>query len=624
MLIKRCSLLFLAWIGLYFTFSATGDELRVETFVMYPQVETLFSTDAARLATLAAFQELKISKVYLESFRSGEIASESLLVQARDFLRDHGIEVSGAVATTSGKGFGQPSNQPGIWFNYQNAKTQQAFAEHFRWIAPLFDEIIIDDFFATDDTSEESLHAKGEASWETYRMNLMMDFAQRFVIKPSRAVHPDLHLILKFPQWYDRFHKFGYDPVRSPFHFDRIWVGTETRNPETLRFGYTMPTMGYINYSWLHSIVGDRIGGGWFDFGDCTPETFLMQGYETILAGADELVLFEAGSVARRHECLGPLQKRLEALFALNRLVHGHKALGITAYKPPYSEGSDTESARNLYVYDYLAVMGLPVVPTAEPPNDGVIFLARQAADDPAIRNRLHGWIASGRTILLTPDFLSALHDPVIFQVAGYSAPFRLEVEETPVQSWIVNEDGQKTTLPADASPRPLTLRRLPLPEKAEILVAASSTVGEIPWLTRTTRQNATLLMLNLATFAHEEFGPEKEQFLPPRLLSIPFLPAQVVQRLQRELPWPESIRVLSPNLTGVCLFENRLLVLANFNSSPVSSVIQTAGSQSRRFVLEPAFPHLPEASLVKQERNGRVEYTATVPPWDLCVIRWD
>ena len=46
-----------------------------------------------------------------------------------------------------------------------------------------------------------------------------------------------VRLIIKFPQWYDRFHLFGYDPPRMAEAFDKVWVGTEVRNPLTRRGG---------------------------------------------------------------------------------------------------------------------------------------------------------------------------------------------------------------------------------------------------------------------------------------------------------------------------------------------------------------------------------------------------
>ena len=33
-----------------------------------------------------------------------------------------------------------------------------------------------------------------------------------------------------YPQWYDRFHERGYEVTRQTEDFDRIWVGTETRD----------------------------------------------------------------------------------------------------------------------------------------------------------------------------------------------------------------------------------------------------------------------------------------------------------------------------------------------------------------------------------------------------------
>ncbi len=85
------------------------------------------------------------------------------------------------------------------------------------------------------------------------------------MLKPARAVQPSFRLIIKIPQWYDRLQEYGYDPARMTAASDRIWVGTETRNPETGSGGYVQPTEGYVNFRWLSSVAGSRTGGAWFD-----------------------------------------------------------------------------------------------------------------------------------------------------------------------------------------------------------------------------------------------------------------------------------------------------------------------------------------------------------------------
>jgi hypothetical protein len=100
-------------------------------------------------------------------------------------------------------------------------------------IAPIFDSFIVDDFLCTADTSLESKATKGERSWSQYRRDLLAELQSSLFIDPLRKVNPDIDMIIKYPQWYDRFHLFGYDVVRETELYDQVWVGTETRNMNT-------------------------------------------------------------------------------------------------------------------------------------------------------------------------------------------------------------------------------------------------------------------------------------------------------------------------------------------------------------------------------------------------------
>jgi hypothetical protein len=530
---------------------------KLETYVVASQVETLFSTPQLRAETLKVYQDVGIRKVYLEGLRSGIIPSLELLRTARDFLVENNIEVSTGITLTHGKDFGQATNNSSLWLNYQHPKTQSDVRDLIKSIAPLFDELMIDDFLATDDESEISREAKGNQSWSEYRLKLMTEFAKEYIIKPAREVNPDITIIEKFPQWYDRFHKFGYNIIDGPQIFERIWVGTETRNPDTKRFGYVVPTEGYINFSWIKSIVKQKIGGGWFDFGDCAPLPYLMQAYQSVLAGAQELVLFESGSVVNLNPCMEPFLERREALFALGEILDSRVPRGMHAYKPPNSNGSDANGAANLYIFDYLATLGLAPLPVAQVPDHAkCVFLARQAADDPGIKQKLNKWLTEGIKVIATPDFLSA---------AG---------------------------IPFDK------------PEEDSVISIVKHSKG-------------TLCMLNLQTFRHEEFSPGKEMFLPPRPLPVTQWKEDKVNLIRKEILPLWGINLKAPNNIAVYLYDDDLVVLANFNNQSVKCEIQNILDDGKAFKLHPQFPHKKETSI---KSNGR-KATVTVSPWELTVL---
>ena len=341
---------------------ADAQPVEFQTYVTAGQVSTLFGDSQQSQTTIDALKRLHIQHVYLESIRGVEAAPLETLTAARDALLANGIGVSAGIATIFGEGFGVDSDKPGIWMNYQAEATQRDLADHISKIAPLFDELIVDDFLATDDESAGSLQARGERSWSEYRLELMTQISKEFIIAPARKANPDIRVVLKYPQWYDRFHRFGYNVVTGHQLYDRIWVGTETRNPDTVRFGFVQPTQGFINYTYIKSFAGEKMGGAWFDFGDCTPGAYLMQAYQSVMAGARELVLFETGSIIANHECLSPFRERQAAVSTLGEIVSDARLVGIPSYKPAHSEASDALGGANLYIYDYLACMGLTPV----------------------------------------------------------------------------------------------------------------------------------------------------------------------------------------------------------------------------------------------------------------------
>jgi len=597
---------------------SAGEEtqLRLSTYVTAHQVNRLFSSAEGRRRGLEAFRRFGITKVYLEGLRSGFSPADGIMRETRDFFRREGLGVSGGVATTSGKDFGVPSNRTDLFLNYEAEKTKRDMAERMRRLASLFSEIMVDDFFATDDASAESQRARKDRSWSAYRLDLMTDFARKRMIGPAREVNPNVKLIIKYPQWYDRFHNFGYDVVREPVIFDRVWVGTETRNPRTPRFGYVVPTEGYINFMWLRSVGKEKTGGAWFDFHDCTPEIYLMQAYQSVLAGARELTLFDTARVVEGTDAARRLLGRREALFALARILRGRKPLGMWAYKPPHSEGSGPEGGANLFVYDYVAALGLSPLPTAELPQRAAsVFLPRHAACDPRISEKVKRFLDRGATVVVTPDFLAAGGDRKIAELAGYSGVPELKSGELEVTRFRVGSGEVRAK-------RKVRLRPVGTPAKAEVLCAGLGAAGEIPILTcRSLPSGGRILLFNIATFSYDEFKPPELVLLPPRPLSIGNWPPEVVDRIRSALPAPCGVRVEGANSVGVCFFSGKLLVLSNFNAEEVRVTLFSTGKEKPVFRLEKEFPHVSGARL---ERKDGARAVVTVPAWELSVVRWE
>jgi hypothetical protein len=99
------------------------------------------------------------------------------------------------------------------------------------------------------------------------------------------------------------------------------------------------------------------------------------------------------------------LADRMSELHELAARVRGKSRRGIPFYKPPGSESSE-----NMYLADYLAMIGLPVLPVAQYPKDAkVAFLPVQAAADAKLLEKMQRHLKGGAALVVTPALLRAL-----------------------------------------------------------------------------------------------------------------------------------------------------------------------------------------------------------------------
>ena len=248
--------------------SAHKKDLSLSIFITTQAVNQYLSTEEGRREAVSLMRANGITKAYLEVYRS-TVAPPELLRTASDYLKKEGFEVAGGIATVPGPDFGIRQEAHFEWFNWQNPKTQNDLTKVMEDVAPIFDNFIVDDFLATSDTSAESAAAKGNRDWPEYRRDLLSELSKSIFVDPVKKINPKMNMIIKYPQWYDRYHLFGYDVVRQPQLFDQVWVGTESRGQNTKSFGFVQSYESFIAYRWLASLSGDKIGGAWFDHIDC-------------------------------------------------------------------------------------------------------------------------------------------------------------------------------------------------------------------------------------------------------------------------------------------------------------------------------------------------------------------
>lgn len=550
------------------------DDLRLSTYITIGAVQNQLNDPVGRREAVSVMRSLGITKAYIETYRSGHVAQAELLKTIRDHFLGNGIEVSGGIATTPGEDFGVRQDGLYSWFNFQHPKTQADLEKVVRLTAQIFDEMIIDDFLCSDDKSELSNQARGERSWSQYRMDLMTDLAERLFIKPAREENPDITIIIKYPQWYDRFHMFGYDIPRESKLFDRVWIGTETRGPETRRMGYVQQYEGFVNFRWISSFTPEKIGGAWFDHIDCDENDFIDQAHMSVLAGARELIFFNYLDIMKGHPGHHLLRRKYSTLIDLARMVGQQPVKGVYGYKPPYSDPHS-----NHYIMDYMGMIGVPLIPASSFPSQAeVIFLPIQAAKDDQLMTHITNAMDAGKTLILTSGLLDALaNNQDLFKIAGIKSvdcKKELLAEKIHAQQEMM------------ALNNPVYLPGKLNPSTANILLSASQ--GTVQWPLLTVNKNpsgANVYILNLRTFSENDFAAIKEVLLAPLFVSWMKLPKDFLNIIRHSFTDPLGITLKAPGRVSLHLFGDDNWIVYNFNNEVVECNLMLRQIKNKSFI---------------------------------------
>lgn len=541
-------------------------DLRLSTYVTAHAVEELLSTEEGRREALSILKANGINKLYIEVYRSGLVVSPDLLRDVTRYFTEHGFDIIGGIATVPGPGFGVRQEARYGWFNWQNEKTQNDLRKVMEDIAPIFDAFIVDDFLCTADTSIESKSAKGERSWSEYRRDLLTKLQSRLFIDPLKKVNPDIHMIIKYPQWYDRFHLFGYDVVRETALYDQVWVGTETRNMNTQRFGYVQPYEGFVNYRWLASISGDKIGGSWFDHIECDRNDFIEQAWQSVLAGSPELCLFNYYNLVNGHEGHHLLRMNYHHLADLAQTVREFPVEGVDAYKPPNSDAGG-----DLYIMDFIGMFGISLVPVSQYPEEAsVIFLPTQAASDKEIISKIKESLQKGSRIIVTSGFLaSALDGAELSELAGIGLP--VISESMLARDVKIDDQVVKMELPLEIETS-LNVKN------AEVMLEALVEGKRIPYLTGNKENN--VFVLNAHTFSQADFDAVGEVLLCPKPLGLLNVPKNWANTIREVFNAPFNIDMDSPVKVALQTLGNGDIVIHNYNNEEVEVRLKSENHQ--------------------------------------------
>ncbi len=392
--------------------------------------------------------QVKIDKVYIETYRSGTIADDANLEQVKAFFTSHNVQTAGGIAyvgrgDTAGADAPDDSGGQFVSMCYTDPK-QREYVKHIAEItARHFDEVILDDFFFNNTKYDSDIAAKGDQTWDTFRLKLMDDVSRDLVLGPARAVNPKVKIIIKFPNWYEHFQANGYDLDEEPKLFDGIYTGTETRDPED-NDQHLQQYESYEIMRYFDNIAPGRNGGGWVDVYDSRYiDRYAEQLWDTMLAKAPQMMLFQYSDLLRAAEMgdrqqwnslpttftaegldkwhvdsgtSSPVTYATAAGYALSQVnaVLGKlgKPIGIASYKPYQSTGED-------FLQNYLGMIGIPIDMRPEFPTDAhTILLTEQAKFDPDLISKIRTHLKNGGNVVITTGLLKQLQGKGLEQIA--------------------------------------------------------------------------------------------------------------------------------------------------------------------------------------------------------------
>ncbi|MCC6699490.1 MAG: hypothetical protein IT365_27945 [Candidatus Hydrogenedentes bacterium] len=542
------------------------------TLTAYLTAETLIGgmdVPEVRARAVERLRAGKISRVVLEGFRAGSVASESLLREARDYFAAEGFTVLGGIMPLQGAGFGKRSE--GVEtrqavFCYSDEDTVAALELEVRKLARLFGQIVIDDAFFTSCRCAVCAAACHDGDWGAMRRRQLGMVAERW-LDAAHAENPRVRVTVKFPQYYDRYGRFGYDVERFPAIFDAVWQGTETRDPTTLDFGYVEPYQGYFNLRWMQLCAGGKCESGWFDFLDCDGQQFFDQAVTTSLGGAPDIVIWCYDERLFNGSRMGRLAKSLDSLRALNDAAVDPK--GVYVVKPPNRDGG-----RDLYVYDYLGMLGIPCVPAhSMTPSMQSVILTAHAVSDPSVAEAIPRALMAGRHVIVTFDALHKLkRKPQILEFFGYRPQDVIHAGGV-VREFIIEDAAYPCEKPfrvhGDLAPTDTSVLAW------AVLDASEDAPIRIPMVTsKVYAGGGRAIVWNVGTFGHEDFDI-REQLNVPVKSDWFNLPKRVVDFLRRTATAPHGYTIKAPARVASFLFAGHA-AFVNYGITPVE--VEVAG----------------------------------------------
>ena len=566
------------------------DNFRVAVYIPVAVVERMKDPAWLESSWEQVSSQVKVDKVYIESYRSGVLADDALLESVKSFFTAHGVEVAGGIAFSVGGDMAGAESGAGdgqfVSFSYTDPKQRAYVKNVIEVTARHFDEIILDDFFFNNTKRDSDIAAKGDASWSDFRLKLMDGVSRELIVGAARAVNPKVKIVIKFPNWYEHFQANGYDLDQEPKIFDGIYTGTETRDPVTTD-QHLQQYESYQIMRYFDNVAPGRNGGGWVDtYDNRYLDRYAEQLWETMLAKAPQIMLFQYSDLLKPAEAgerkawsgletsftLAGLEKWRAAtgstaaanyatvagysLATVNGVVGKlGKPIGIASYKPYQSTGED-------FLHNYLGMIGVPIDLHPEFPADAkTVLLTESARFDPAIVSKIKTHLEQGGTVVITSGLLRALQGKGIEQIAEiHSTGNILKVTEY----WGAYGAGSGANLGATA----------------EILVPEIAFATNDAWpVVRGTANGRGAPLVIMDRYSK---GILLVLTLPENPSDLYALPQPVLTAIKQYVMRDFAVQMDAPSKVSLFAYDNKCFVVESFLEAPAQVTVSVTGSSSK------------------------------------------
>ncbi|MGD2094953.1 MAG: hypothetical protein PVH77_08110, partial [Phycisphaerales bacterium] len=391
--------------------------------------------------------------------------------------------------------------------------------------------------------------------------------SRELIIKPARAVNPNVKMVIKYPNWYEHFQGLGYNLETEPKIFDALYTGTETRDP--IRSNQHLQQYhGYLIFRYLENIKPGDNDGGWVDTGGSQyMDRYAEQLWLTLFAKAPEIMLFDFRQMLRPirdssraewqgkktsfdfDEMMKPI--KLEDGTTVKPTTFARAAgytfeqvdrflgklgepVGVKSYKPYHSTGED-------FVHNYLGMCGIPMDLVPEFPTDAnMIFLAESAKFDKDIVKKIKGQLVNGKDVVITSGLLGALQGKGIEDIVELEYTDKKAVIRDFVVGWFGAYQSEVDILIPQ-------IKYLTNDSWEDISCLAGR--SGYPFLHSAGYANGTLYVLTI----------------PENFSDLYNLPAEVLARIKETLTKDLDVRLESRSMVSLFLYDNDTFIVESF-----------------------------------------------------------